>query len=213
MAPATPSACDDEFNTGGPGLNAKWTTVNMGACDVNTTVPDCLYIHDIGTYWEACLQPIPTGDFTIFTKIAVAAYNSTTEYYGCGLMLADGTTYGTGKQFVGFLNWSGTAPNDAAAFAYTNFQSMGSGQDNYTAPCRYLRLRRYGSNYYYAYSQDGKTWAEMTIVPGFVPAYFGVAVHNSPSGSYYANFSFEFFRYVAQGSTPPLLGGYRTYVS
>ena len=217
LAPASPSAYDDEFN-GGPGLGGIWTTVNWGsllASDVNTTIPGCLY----EKYYSAsettlitAEQAIPAGDFTVFTKIASSAVEGTVTASGIGFILSDGVTAGAGEQYIGWSNYNAGNRNTASAYAYTNFTTMGTGTDSYTPHINYLRLRRSGTSYYLATSTDGKTWGEGGALPlTFTPTYFGLMVRANPGSTQYVIFSFEFFRYSPSATAQ--LGGYRTYVS
>ena len=205
--PTSPSAYDDEFN--GTALDAKWSTVNwtnLSAKDVNTTVPSSLYVHGAATTTvAAALQAIPAGDFCVYAKLAFsgAASGTVNQHLGIALSSTNTTTsscnyltsavYGTQGPYSGFYsssNWSNT------------WTQIGIGNG---IRCRFLRLRRVGTTYYYGWSEDGKTWFEASTTLAYTPAYFGLFA-TSPAGT--IDGSFEYFRY-SSGATATL-GGTRT---
>ena len=212
MPALSPTAQDDEFN--GTVLDPKWTTVNWGsvvATDVNTTVPGSLYVHgtSLGRTIPAALQPLPAGDFTIWTKVSVTGRD--TGDTAIGLILTDGATAGAGTQLINVTAINGVTQSYVAVSYWTGFNAISTGvSTNYGDDMKYLRFRRAGTVYYTGWSTDGKTWTEgAPITLAFTPAYMGLtwSVY-STSGT---STSAEFFRY--QPSATALLGGTRVVSS
>jgi len=206
LDPASPSTLDDEFN--GSSLDAKWTGVNWTSSSPLHTyqvVAGKLYSKMAtggGSTFRAILQAIPAGDFAIVTK---AYCGHVGNYSANGLILSTTNTAGTGSQYV----WQNFSGYGFMGRAVTNFNTDGSlvnsgpNLDNY-----YLRIRRSGTTYYFAWSTDGVLWTEQTIAPGFTPSYFGIHIYvNSPEMSS----SWEYFRYYATAT--PTLGGTRTVLT
>jgi hypothetical protein len=208
--PTSPSAYDDEFEVAGA-ISGLWTTVNWASAsatpDVNTTTPGCLFIKATNTVPDICaLQAIPTGDFTIITKVDQAIQSSSPTYAG-GLILANGTTAGAGTQTVLEIGVYSTQGGFAGAYANTNFTTGGALIANgYNSKAKYVRIRRSSTTYYWGWSQDGKTWIESSSSLGYTPTYFGVFTNFVGTGTFAT--SFEFFRYWP--SATATLGGTRT---
>lgn len=208
-APVSPSTYNDEFTA--TSLDGKWTTVNWASAttkDVNTSVADGLYIQqtNTGTTVVSILQALPAGDFTIFTKTALGT--GATPNCNCGLILSSTNTASSGTQYILGTGAYLTTGFFAQVYSWTNFATAGSavaGAASY-GTYRWLRIRRSGSNYYWAWSIDGKTWDEVAYNPAVAPAYIGLFTINQATTK--ADFSFEFFRYFP--SATATLGAQRT---
>ena len=215
LAPASPSAYNDEFN-GGPGLNPKWTGVNLagltgGGYDVNTTVPDSLYMYatsGLSATIPSILQAPPAGDFTIYLKGAAINPNTTGDSNIC-LILTNGVTQGAGNQVVCYMEKAGNIFYFGANY-WTLFTTQSTTAQAMISPvwCPYIRIRRVGTTYYFECSPDGKTWyGSVGTTLTFTPSYMGLCFFGS-SGPRTSE-SFEFFRYYPSATAQ--LGGYRTY--
>ncbi len=198
-SPASPSTLDDEFSTSP--LDAKWTTVNWSTPaikDVNTTVPLALYMKLTTTgYTIPCvLQPIPAGDFTIYTRMQGQSEATNTSNAGGGIILSNGTTAGAGNQVM--LNSLSAGVAQAWLYTWSNFSAAGSQQFLRQEIARYLRVRRVGTTYSWGTSEDGKTWTNVVYNPAFTPTHFGLFGYCNQTGSVHT--SFDFFRYFPSGS-------------
>jgi hypothetical protein len=205
--PSSPSSYDDEFN--GSSLDGKWTTVNWGSLvesDVNTTVKGSIYLsaNNIASTLVCGLQAIPAGDFTIYTKCKLNQTGPGNA--GLGIVLSSTNTTGSGTQTVGYIGQWTTRTSGGSVITFTSFNTYGTEQIGTYIEYEYIRVRRSGTNYYWGFSIDGKTWNEFAYNPATTPAYFGF--FTSQGLAYPSKVSFEFFRYFP--SATATLGGTRT---
>lgn len=212
MAPATPSAYDDEFT--GASLDPKWTKVNWG----NLVSEDYTGIYSYAILTEsltptsyACgLQALPAGDFCLLMRGRWRGSRLTSNTWG--LVISSTNTAGSGSQcFVGEAYDSATAAWRWRAWTASNFSTFGAWlatnvpeAGDYT----YLRLRRSGSNYYAGWCVDGYSWTETAITPGFTPSYFGFGIK---AGTSDGTMFMDFVRYKAAATAT--LGGTVTLYS
>lgn len=204
LEPVAPSALDDEFS--GTALASKWTGVNwVSTSPLHTVTETAGKLYSFmesggGSTFRAVLQPIPAGDFTIVTR---AQCDHPSSYSAIGLMLSTTNTTATGSQHV----WQSFRGYGFMQRAVTNFNTDGaftnSGPD---ANDCYLRIRRAGTTYYFAWSLDGAIWNEQTVVLAITPAYFGVHIYANASSKMTSSFSY--FRYYSTATAT--LGGIRT---
>lgn len=202
--PAVPSALDDEFET--PGLASRWTSVNLAslvATDVATTVPGCLYAQaaGMGRTLAAWLQAIPTGDFSVYCKVAASSASGSPDY-GVGLILSSTNAAGSGNQIN--LNLGG---DSLKWFSWSNFNSIGSAILSSPQPVSYYGIRRTNGAFSFGWSPDGKTWTWTTKAVSFTPAYFGLHVQCYQSER--VDCTVEWFRYFPSATALP--GGQRTF--
>ena len=206
---ATPSALDDNFEQAS--LLSKWTKVNFDSTtpahtwDIATTRIKQLFSQlaggSAGDTQRVILQSLPSGDFTVWTKLVT---DLAANYQSAGLILSSTNTAGTGSQVTGCSEYFSSA--QFMAEVYTNFNTYGSTLCSFskTSQMGYLRLRRSGTNYYFGYSYDGEVWSESSITVGFTPAYIGLTIKNNHS-TIAIKTAFKFFRY--RPSATAVLGG------
>ena len=212
MPPVHPTAYNDEFKASswGNALDPMWTVVNgsvLSVFDVNGSIPDSLHMGlpgGTGSTLVAALQTIPIGDFTAWAKVS-ASSASTNPNNGLGLLLTDGVTAGAGHQYMVASYCFQTQAEYCQFYHWTGFNATSGG---YAVPnargINYIRIRRLSGMLYGGSSEDGKTWTEQQIGPGFTPAYIGLFV-TSPVDA--TDFSFDFFRIALDGNAQ--LGGIR----
>jgi len=209
--PDSPSSMDDEFD--GTSLDAKWTTVNWASAsvkDVNTTVPGCLYMqsNNIGYVIPTILQSLPSGDFTIATKVQNQSEAASNSNVGGGLVLTDGVTAGAGIQQV-FVTRT-YSYGQTWLLKWATFSSSGTPVIfARTEQALYLRLRRSGTTYYWGTSWNGKTWTDQAFTPAVTPTHCGLLQYCNQTAD--GHTSFEFFRYFPSASA--VIGGNRTFYS
>jgi hypothetical protein len=156
------------------------------------------------------VQPLPSGDFAIYTKVAISGMGgaSVSPDAGPSLVLSDSNILGSGNQAVGYNSFVGEHPAWVGVQGWTGFNTIRAGytQNFYSAGVRYIAFRRSGTAYSFGWSQDGKnfTWAAFT--PNFTPIYFGVVIACNQNAR--IDGSFEFIRYYPNATAK--LGGVRT---
>ena len=214
MPPASPSAYDDEFNSSV--LSGLWTLVNAGnlvTYNANTQVPGCLWFESVvntSSSYPCILQPIPTGDFTVIGKITMnQSGNGTLGGITTGLILSNSNTAGTGSQYYLAQGTSVSQGPYMQLIAGTNFSVSSSVGVFYQDRAQYIRIRRVGTDYYWGWATDGKTFTEVSYNPGTTPSYFGWCFANASATR--ADASLEFFRYIPNGNSTNLPGGLMTY--
>ncbi len=189
---ASPSTLDDEFD--GASLASKWTLVNWSSTSpLHTTnlvngVLSSVMAGGGGATYRAILQPLPAGDFSVIAKIFC---DHPSSYSAAGIILSTTNAAGSGNQFVwqnfNGYGWMGrNVTNFSTDGSYTN---SGATVSNY-----YLRVRRSGTTYYFAWSIEGCVWTEITIALSITPAYFGLHLYDNTSST--MNTIFYFFRYA-----------------
>ena len=206
---SSPSALDDNFEQ--TSLLSKWTKVNFDSTtpahtwDIATTRIKQLFSQlaggSAGDTQRAILQSLPSGDFTVWTKLVT---DLAANYQSAGLILSSTNTAGSGSQVTGCSEYFSSA--QFLAESYTNFNSYGSTLCSFskTSQMVYLRFRRSGTTYYFGYSYDGEVWVESTMSVGFTPSYVGLTIKNNNSTTAIKT-AFKFFRY--KPSATAVLGG------
>lgn len=212
---ASPSSLDDEFEIST--LDGRWTPILFGGASINLNdikasgLTVCLPA-GTGDKCNGVVQPIPipSGDWTIWTVSELAAVGT-----ACAGLITSTANNKSGSQTQwnilqeGGWNWN-------IAHTAGGFSGFGgfiiSNTSNLNGGHAFQRLRKQGSNYYYAISIDGETWLESTPVAlSYVPTYFGIFGKNI-NGNYAGKASFDFFRYMPEGSGNTKLGDYRVVV-
>lgn len=216
LAPASPSAYDDEFNDSSfdTGLWTEYDvnteqTISESGDGVNLSQPTNANIHLTGIF-----QAIPAGDFTIACKVKVNQLVFTgPSYVQAGIILwddasnsaEDAVMVGLGRQYNGTDIINGFGPTyfsdwDSATVYFFNGECA-------IDTWYYLRVRRTGSTLYWDYSEDGLAWTSqvMYVGPG-TPSHFGVGLYNKSSDTFAADFDFFRYRDVYDASSDPLYG-------
>jgi hypothetical protein len=204
--PASPSTLDDEFEGS---LSSQWTFIQptpIVAYNVNYTklkALNCVVGSPAGGM-ASFLQPLPAGDFVIWTRVTISSASA--NYIQGGLILSSSNVMGAGVQTT--CEYAYNSGWDHQTINVTGFTSAPTSQFLESSPSGgsgYLRIRRVGTSYYAGWSADGATWEERSIAPSVTPTYCGLEVGNSSGTS--ASISFDFFRYQANANAT--LGGTR----
>ena len=200
MLPSTPNTLDDEFNS--TTLSSAWTQVNWSTVtkyDVNTTRLSSLYVEIPSSSWDmhALLKPLPAGDFTAWLKFSVEC--TYTSYILGGLIITNGITFGSGTQVSVHAGTNTTWARQASVWTGFNYPASSYLLYQDSSPLDiYVRMRRVGTLYYIAHSNNGIDWIEYNIVVNLASAYIGLFVQGD--GSNYQHFSFDFFRYASSAT-------------
>lgn len=218
--PANPSASDDEFSSTQSGsvvTPTGWTGVNwsgLTVSDVNFSKPGCLFVQNPNNApsnftQRHILKALPAGDFTIVCGVLHSGKQpSGASTRIAGLALTDGTTGGAGNQAICTLTVNTTGLRRSVN-RYTNFNSTSAGavvtETDGLANDRYIRIRRSGTNFSFAWGPDLRTWYKpaATTLP-FTPTFMGLMVRNDDSTGDVQDAAFDFFRYAA--STTAVFG-------
>lgn len=203
IPPTSPSIYDDEFNNGS--LDIKWTEFDQNGklTAIETGTYGALLLsqtYNAGNQLAGMYQTMPTGtNFTVYTKVSLIGM--LTNGHDCGIGLW--TNAGTGTTSLAFFRVY-TASNNFNISA-SRWNNNGSINNNVFSlsigwcPTAFLRLRKVGTNYYFAFSTDGIGWIEhpTATVPLAEPRHFGIIVNNS-DGTSGNNMSglFYYFRYL-----------------
>lgn len=210
LAPTSPSATDDDWSSGGiTGWTAvQWSTpTEMAAFDANTTKPGWLYAstNSAGSdRTHALLKAIPAGDFTIVLPVVWGGRNA--NFNHGGLMLADGTTSGAGQQRTCALGVdSGMTRISQSRNSFTGWNAN-IVIEGWNQAAGFVRMRRSGTTYFFAWSSDSRAWYEVSPVLGMTPTHFGIYTLNS--SGVVSNMTFGPFRYSASATAS--FGGLRS---
>lgn len=199
--PTTPSSLDDEFDDGS--LAAKWTLFNPAGITLTTTEAAGLLqlqaATDPGDNVTGYFQTLPSGDFTIVTKVSLTAQRIDNNV--CGIMLLEDATGNpsTTDILTMQLRISVTdAPCAVRAARWSQYDTfltsyiLHSGLNLTDA---YLRMRRLSTTLFYEFSSDGIGFCSIVNnTQPFAPAECGIFVNNGNTGAT-LNAFFDFFRY------------------
>ena len=203
--PASAGADDDEFaDAAGAGAPTGWTEVDHGT---TTTVSEeeyglkLLQATHAGDSIAGVYKAIPSGDFSIVTKVSLAGLAEANFMVG-GLALFQDATSSTGDIITHTLHQDATATaiNVESWTAYNAFGAAVQGAV-YTVDAgpthAYLRIRRTGTTYAFDFSSDGIVFQRLhSGTLAFTPTHYGLVVNNVATGQDVAAI-FPFFRYVA----------------
>lgn len=202
--PFTPTGIDDEFDDGS---FSGWTLVNDGVTvptDVETAGTDRLSVMHpgggaVGRLCSYMKTQTPGTDSTIEIGFSMAGRSQSVNL--CGLIFADGNTYGAGNQVVFYFNPQGSTWERVS---FTNYNTAGAGA-TFTSPTRayprilLLRFKYQGSNNFSGWtSGDGQQWSNITgtFARTLSPTHVGFFV-TTYGGAQPHNFCFDYFRYIA----------------
>lgn len=211
IPPVSPSANDDEFTTSASlpgGGSAIWTWRNQGtsALTIANSLLDFAIQNTTGNNVRIIEQTIPSGNFTVTTKLASRVYpNSATggstgkgfgQGFGAGLCLIES---GSGK--IGFLElvfdstWRCYSQhwNSVTSFAATTGFADSLMQQQYY----YLRIQRASTTLTYSVSYDGIFWMPFyaeAVASFFTPDRFGLHVFGISVNGHLVS---DYFRYTS----------------
>lgn len=194
--PASPSAIDDEFSAALSG----WT--NFGSAATQRVVGGNLELTGLlnsGANMGGVERTLPAGNFTVITRVNVAAENS---FSLSGLFLRSSVS-GRIKFFTLQIQSATITSCDCNYGNYTAFNvrsSFGTAKTVANIPY-FLRISYDGTNLIFELSKDGTSWTLYLteavgtwFTGGNLPDRVGVAV-DSFSASTKAKAAFSFFRY------------------
>jgi hypothetical protein len=201
--PATPGALDDEFADNSGGVPNGWTEVDFS--NHTSVVEDeagltLLQVTHAGDSNAGIYKTIPSGDFTIWTKLSTSGV-AMQNIWQAGLALWNNAASSTAPLLTFVLDIRGTQVQLMVLSwtAYNTFSTVITQPDisvDVMPTHIYLRIRRTGANYAYDASSDGLGWHRIsTTAPSFTPAHVGPVIMNEASGTDVAA-RFAFFRYV-----------------
>ncbi|MDA0638777.1 ThuA domain-containing protein, partial [Nonomuraea sp. MCN248] len=161
---------DDEFD--GTALDAcRWTAivrpdatavrVSDGKLELDTTTGDIYGTDNTGPK-NLILQPAPSGDWTLETKVDASALNE--RYQQGGLMVYTGDDDYVKLDFL-TTNAAGSAAARSIELRSEVGGTVQSPQpqvNNLTTGIWWLRLKKEGDTYSGSYSADGQTWTELS---------------------------------------------------
>lgn len=196
--PLSPSIYDNEFS--GSPLGGSWIEFdpnNLLTLEFTNYGIWLTQATRTGDNITGIVEPIPSGDFTISTKIQLSSRME--NYTACGLALFENPldsskkittlleTYNSTGMIIEGINWTNHNTFRNSIFSHA---IHGAGT------CIYLRIRRNGTNYYFDYSLDGMSWMNYnsTVTLSFTPTYFGIYINNVNTGDP-VKALFKFFRY------------------
>ena len=200
--PTSPTTQDDEFDDAS--LDGKWTEFdpnNILTISESAAYKGVLFsqVTRSGDNLVGLYQTIPSGNFTIWTRISTLALQKNFNLFGLALwenpadvsksLLTNNLTVNATNTLWEICKW--TDHNTFATPAYL------SAAINYQTHI-YLRVRRNGTNYYHGYSTDGISWMDFDGAANglAVPTEFGIFMSNVNTGITMAMLC-PFFRYVA----------------
>lgn len=199
---------DDEFND--DTLDGSWTRVDRAGNSaglIYTEGSDVLsLLHDSGTdlggEMHGLVKSLGGASFPLTLETAFRTIGPyATNYHMTGLVFADGTTYGAGKQMLTMpFIFSGAAGYQWSVRPYTNWLTETTNFDDhavgiYNSPF-FMRLKWSAANTFEAwYSCDGVSWIKRpnttmsyTITPthvGFVHSHWGTTKRTITSWEYF----------------------------
>lgn len=203
VGPASPSALNQEFDANSGGVPSGLTEIDFGT---NTTVAEneeglvVTQTTHAGDSVAGAYRSLPSGDFTIWTKVALSGAGVATTAIA-GLALFQDATNSNGDIVTLNLRTNATPATLVDVLYYTSynvlnnvFDSREIGVDIWPTHL-YLRIRRTGTTCAFDFSSDGIHWQRFTtMTPSFTPLHFGVIVDNLGTGSTLAG-TFAFLRY------------------
>lgn len=205
----SPASQDDELESDKTTFDARYTLVNWaGLTSYDVVRGKLIALAPVSNLLQRhALYPLPSGDFTIWTHVTLEGAFTGGPFFA-GLGLSDGTTNGAGNQVFAFEEWDNANTRfTRGCNRYTNFTGASAatlktaeGSDGHV----FIRLRRSGTNYFVAFSNDGIDWDESSAFTlTWVATWFGFAMR-ADTGSVNARATWDFIRYVA--STSGVLG-------
>jgi len=202
-APAEAGAADDEFDGASGGVPPGWTEVDHGASttvDENEAGLKLTQPTHAGDSIAGVYKAIPTGDFTIWTKMSLSG--GLLNYTMAGLALWQNATSSSGD-LATLLLMQNTLDQEIKVDLWSAYNTYTSTPLNKVITVdvgvanMYLRIRRSGTTYSFDCSLDGIGWTALySNTLAFTPTHFGPVINNSASGITIAA-RFPFFRYVA----------------
>lgn len=203
---------DDEFNDGS--LDGSWTRVDRSGNSAGviwTEGGNVLSMYhntsDNGSEIHAIVKPLGGASYPLTIETATRFFTPRLQGYSylmAGLVLADGTTYGAGKQIFQMpYDYDGSYGSlNLDTRTYTNYSTDANSS---ASPYRfwggtlYQRLKWTGTSTFASeYSIDGVSWYTQRagLSYSFTPTYagFGVSTWAQPNGQYVVLASFEYFR-------------------
>lgn len=204
--PQQAGADDDEFaDAAGAGVPTGWTEVDHGA--VQTVSEDELGLKLLqsthaGDQFTGIYKAIPTGPFTIWTKMSISGLAETNYIMG-GLALWQDATSSSGDLYNLRVQCDATSVsfNVERWSSYTTWESTVVARtfsvDAFPTHM-YLRVRRDATpTYSWDVSSDGIAWAQLASATiGITPVHYGPCMDNNATGAD-VNVRFKFFRYLA----------------
>ena len=199
--PSSPSAYDDEFDDDSfdTGL---WTEFDPSSVltlseDAEGLVGSIAY--DAGDDICGVFQDIPSGDFTITTKVSLRGLHLNYLSGGIALWQNAGSAPTTSDIQTFGITYEGTSLSLQCQYFqdYYNFMSnMKRVNDtSWPATSYFFRIRRDGTTYNFDYSLDGKGWIRFTAgALNFTPTEFGVFANSSQTTGP-PSVVWQFFRY------------------
>ncbi len=193
--PTSPSGYDDEFDGRS---SATWLDTPTAATswDVNSTVPDALYLYGSGTgnaYVGRMQATPPSFPYTITTKVVARGASRSYHRHGC-IILAAGLT-GTSDAWTFGHVWE-----NGPVIRCMNQRFDGTWYGGPTGIVRadtpFIRVvATSASSATLHYSDDGLVWNELdTVNLGFTPTHIGLGCSQEGDGGRPAKSALGFFR-------------------
>lgn len=218
ITPDSPSADDDEFDTGSLDTGV-WTVLDNDST-LTVAVGDYgLLLTKVGVSGDSnggIFRTAPVGDFSIVTKVQLGGYYS--NYTFAGLFIAQdlGANPTTADMHVNayFAQEDGGTQSFVRVLAYSAYNSFaGSLQAIFGGMYQvvYLRIRRISSDIFYDVSGDGVGWINITAESSpFTISTVGLFVANATNAG--APDAFAYFRFwrmqTGTALNNPILGGF-----
>lgn len=197
--PVSASAADDEFNDASFNTSL-WTLYDHGANSLAASEDDqgLLLSGDGDTdEWMGIYSSLPSGDFSIATKVIGYAITENNSQFGLALF-EDAANPSAGMVYLGGLTSGGTTFSVVQTFnSYNETSGTQLGYEAVGSLTQYLRIRRNGTTFFSDFSSDGESWFNHpnTFTLGYVPQHMGLVFRRQTSTTNYRLRS-RFFRYL-----------------
>jgi len=215
--PAIPSPYDDEFPQG-PIDPAKWTIWDPGAvltASIQEYGLDLYRATPPADSWAGIIQPLPPGDFTIYTRLSLLAFLTLNRVAA----LIIGHDLIANPATSAFITIGLDTSYDTIRLRSSRWHNYNTfADDNYfkdislNDPSIYLSFRSDPAGLWARYSEDGLAWPEIYRKDWpWAPKEIGLAINSAAeAGDLRAIFSF--FRYIPTGQALRPMAGDRLVV-
>jgi len=202
--PKNPHSLNDEFEDGR--FNGSWTVFDQNG-NLTFSHPkkgiqlEQLYASGTSNQVAGLYMPIPSGDFTVITKVS-ASWQMTGNENSAGVCLWEDATDSTGDIRILAINTKRTATDmNFIGGTYAQWDAVPATDPSHInawtpTPNTYIRLARSGTNYDTEISFDGIGWLRVDSRSiTFTPTHFGLAIDTTYTNPQ-LRAKFHFWRYL-----------------
>lgn len=202
LAPESAHGSDDEFLTTGSGVPTGWTEYDPGD-KLTMTVGDYgLEFTTTATTqsMSGIYKAVPAGDFSAITHVEMNSIDiDTASGISGGIMLLEDTTdlvnsnvYTISLQYTSNASAIIVQSRNAYNSAPSNVESInGIGSTHL-----YFKFRRISTDWYFDYSEDGKSWSNILVVAQpYTPTGIGPLANKTDTKTGDVYITYPFFRF------------------